>query len=299
MATQSAILGAPEYGGVMAVQDRPEVVRVVPGARAEPALVALLAVVVLAGAAIWKPWASGSDAPARPLPAQIVVQPRITPRAATPIADAAIVTVTGDQPIAGLDILRMGLADAHRGWGVAAAYVPVTQIAVATRRRLSSVRPVVDWQSVEPGNRAEPNDLAKPNNRVELPAAGQAVATVALAVTWPSGRSPHEIRLFYRSPGVQNGPELSTRLRTREMSLVRPLPGIAMFAWQAYGNAVDTGDAAWTEASGVFYLPPSDPLPTRPRHWLVSGWPAGAYEFRVTDADGTSVIAFWLRGASG
>jgi hypothetical protein len=204
-----------------------------------------------------------------------------------PTADAVIVTVTGDQPIAGLDISRMGLADAHRAWGVAAAYVPVTQIAVATRRRLSSVRPVVLWQAVEPGR------------RVELPATGQAVATVALAATWPSARSPREIRLFYRSPGVQNGPELSTRLRTREMSLVRPLPGIAMFAWQADGEAVDASDAAWTHASGVFYLPPSDPFPTRPRHWLTSGWPAGAYEFRVTDADGTSVVAFWLRGASG
>jgi hypothetical protein len=278
----------------MAVQDRPEVVRVVPGARAEPALVALLAVVVLVGAAIWKPWANRPDALARSVvPAEAIVQPRTTPRAATPIADAAIVIVTGDQPIAGLDISRMGLADAHRGWGVAAAYVPVTQVAVATRRRLSSVRPVVDWQAIEPGNGAAPG------NRVTLPATGQAVATVALAVTWPSGRPPREIRLFYRSPGVQNGPELSTRLSTREMSLVRPFPGIAMFAWQADGNAVDTSGGARTDASGVFYLPPSDPLPTRPRHWLTSGWPAGAYEFRVTDADGTTVVAFWLRGASG
>ncbi len=283
----------------MAIQDRPEVVRVTPGARAEPLLVALLAVVVLVGAAIWKPWANGPDAPARPVPAEVVVQPRTTPRAAAPTADAAIVTVTGDQPIAGLDISRMGLADAHRAWGVAAAYVPVTQIAVATRRRLSSVRPVVDWHAVEPGNRAEPGDRAHPGKRLDLPATGQAVATVALAVTWPSAKSPREIRLFYRSPGVQNGPELSTRLRTREMSLVRPLPGIAMFSWQADGEAVDTSEVAWTHASGVFYLPPSDPLPTRPRHWLVSGWPAGAYEFRVTDGEGTYVVAFWLRGASG
>jgi hypothetical protein len=277
----------------MAVQDRPEVVRVIPGARAEPVLVAVLAVTVLVGAAIWKPWSNGPDAVARQVPAEVVVQPRITPRAATPIADGVIVTVRGDQPIAGLDISRMGLADAHRAWGVAAAYVPVTQIAVATRRRLSSVRPVVDWHAVEPGN------PVAPGNRVELPATGQAISTVALAVTWPSTKSPRDIRLFYRSPGVQNEPELSTRLRTREMSLVRPLPGIAMFSWQADGEAVDTSDAAWTHASGVFYLPPSDPLPTRPRHWLTSGWPAGAYEFRVTDADGTSVVAFWLRGASG
>ena len=282
----------------MAIQDRPEVVRVIPGARAKPAFVALMVVVVLVGAAIWKPWANGPDAPARTVPAEVVVQPRTTPRAAAPTAHQVIVTVTGDQPIAGLDISRMGLADAHRGWGVAAAYVPVTQIAVATRRRLSSVRPIVDWRAVEPGNRAKPGNRAESGNRVEIPATGQAVATVALAVTWPSGRSPHEIRLFYRSPGVQNGPELSTRLRTREMSLVRPLPGIAMFAWQGDGNAVDTSDAAWKDASGVFYLPPSDPLPTRPRHWLTSGWPAGAYEFRVMDAEETTVVAFWLRGWS-
>jgi len=277
----------------MAGPGRPEIARVVPAPRAEPALVALLAIVVLVGAAIWKPWASGSDALARPVPAEVLVQPRTTPRAAAPTADVAIVTVTGDQPIAGLDISRMGLADGHRAWGVASAYVPVTQVAVATRRRLSSVRPLVDWRAVEPGDPVEPGD------RVELPATGQAISTVALAVTWPSAMSPHEIRLFYRSPGVQNGPESSTRLRTREMSLVRPLPGIAMFAWQADGDAVDTSQAAWTDASGVFYLPPSEPLPTRPRHWLVSGWLAGAYEFRVTDADGISVIAFWLRGSSG
>jgi hypothetical protein len=283
----------------MAVQDQPEVVRVIPGARAEPALVALLAVVVLVGAAIWKPWANESDAQARPVPAKVVVQPRTTPRAPAPTAQAAVVTVTGDQPIAGLDISRMDLADAHRAWGVAAAYVPVTQIAVATRRRLSSVRPAVDWHAVEPGNRVESGNTVEPGNPVELPATGQAVTIVALAVTWPSGRSPHEIRLFYRSPGVQIGPELSTRLGTREMSLVRPLPGIAMFSWQADGEAVDTSRGARTDASGVFYLPPSDPLPTRPRHWLTSGWPAGAYEFRVTDADGTSVVAFRLRGASG
>ena len=277
----------------MAGPERPEIASVVSAPRAEPALVAFLAIVVLVGAAIWKPWASGLDAQARPVPAEVVVQPRTTPRAAAPTAAAAIVTVTGDQPIAGLDISRMGFADGHRAWGVAAAYVPVTQIAVATRRRLLSVRPLADWQAVEPGTRVVPG------NRVELPATGQAISTVALAVTWPSAMSPHEIRLFYRSPGVPIGPELSTRLRTREMSLVRPLPGIAMFAWQADGNAVDTSDAAWTDASGVFYLPPSDPLPTRPRQWLSSGWPAGAYEFRVTNADGTSVVAFWLRGASG
>jgi hypothetical protein len=277
----------------MAAQDQPQVERVMPGARAEPAFVALMVVVVLVGAAIWKPWANGPAALAGPAPAQVAVQPRTTPRTVASTADAAIVIVTGDQPIAGLDVSTMGLADGHRAWGVAAAYVPVTQIAVATRRRLSSVRPVVEWQAVQPSDRAEPG------NRVELPGAGQAIAIVALAVTWPAGRSPREIRLFYRSPGVQNGPELSTRLRTREMSLVRPLPGIAMFAWQADGKTLDTSEAAWRHASGAFYLPPSDPLPTRPRHWLTSGWPAGAYEFRVTDAVGTSVIAMWLRGASG
>jgi hypothetical protein len=149
------------------------------------------------------------------------------------------------------------------------------------------VTPVVDWKAAEPAHRPE------------IPATAQAVATVALAVTWPSGTLPSDIRLFFRSPGVQNGPELSTRLRTREMSLVRPLPGIAMFEWQAGSAVVDPSHLSWSRASGVFYLPPSEPLPVRPRDWLTSGWLAGDYEFRVQDIDGrTSTVRFSLRGAS-
>jgi hypothetical protein len=271
------ISGAPEYREAMAGHERPEIARVVGASHAKPALVVLLAIVALIGAATWKPWAIAPDMQARPTLAEVAVQP----------SPASVVTLGGVQPILALDASIMGFTDGHRAWGVAAAYVPVTEIAVAARRRLPSVTPVVDWKAAEPAH------------RIEIPATAQAVATVALAVTWPSDTLPRDIRLFYRTPAVQVGPELSVRPRTREIPLVRPFPGIAMFEWQAGSDVVDPSHLSWSRASGVFYLPPSEPLPLRPRDWLTSGWPAGEYEFRVQNVDArTSAVRFSLRGAS-
>ena len=267
----------------MAGHERPEVVRVVGASDAKPALVALLVIVALVGVAAWKPWASAAQA--RPAPADVASQPAVTPAPAeTPYG---AIVVQGVQPIAALDTSIMGFTDGHRAWGVASAYVPVSQIAIAVRKRLPSVTPVVDWKAAEPAH------------RIEIPATAQAVATVALAVTWPPDTLPNDIRLFYRTPAVQVGPELSVRPRTREIPLVRPFPGIAMFDWQAGSDVVDPSHLSWSRASGVFYLPPSEPLPVRPRDWLGSGWPAGDYEFRVQNVDGrTSTARFSLRGAS-
>ncbi len=267
----------------MAGHERPEIVRVVGASDAKPALLALLAIVALIGTAVWKPWPSTpgwADLPA-------AAEPAVTAPVAGETADPAVVMVGGIQPILGLDTSVMGLADGHRAWGVAAAYVPVWQIAVAARRRLPSVAPVVDWKAAEP------------LHRVEIPATAQAVATVALAVTWPSDALPRDIRLFYRTAAVQVGAELSVRPRTREMPLLRPFPGVAMFAWQAGSDVVDPSHLSWSRAPGVFYLPPSEPPPVRPRDWLTLGWPAGEYEFRVENVDGgTSSVGFSLRGAS-
>jgi hypothetical protein len=281
-------LGVPEYRATMAGHERSEITRVVPARRSEPAVVALLAIVALIGAALWKPWANAPDAQPRPAPADLLVGPAVAPPGAAHSPDSALVTVAGVQPILALDTSIMGLADGHRGWGVAAAYVPVTQIAVATRRRLSSIRPVVDWQAVEPGR------------RLDIPATAQAVATVGLAITWPSGTSPRDIRLFYRTAAVKAGPELSVRPRTREIPLFRPLPGVAMFTWQPASGVVDPSRFSWSRSPGIFYLPPSESLPTRPRDWLRSGWPAGEYQFRVECADWESVnFRFSLRGTTG
>ncbi len=267
----------------MAGQERPEVARVVGASHARPALVALLAIVVLIGTAVWKPWSRTAESEDRP----VAAEPAATPAVAVQAQDAAAVTVAGVLPILGLDTSVMGFADGHNAWGVAAAYVPVSQIAVAARKRLPSVTPVVDWRA------------ADPRRRVELPGSAQAVAAVALAVTWPSDTLPRDIRLFYRTPAVQVGPELSVRPRTREIPLLRPFPGIAMFAWDGGSGAVDPSRLSWSRAPGVFYLPPSQPLPSRPRDWLASGWPAGEYEFRVQNVDGmTSTVRFSLRGAS-
>jgi hypothetical protein len=267
----------------MAGHERPEVVRVVGASHAKPAFVALLVIVALIGVAAWKPWASASEA--RPAPAEVAAQPAVTPAPAeTPYG---AIVVQGVKPIVALDTSIMGFTDGHGAWGVAAAYVPVSLIAVAARKRLPSVTPVVDWKAAEP------------THRIEIPATAQAVATVALAVTWPSGTSTRDIRLFYRTAAVQVGPELSTRPRTREIPLLRPFPGIAMFAWDGGSGAVDPSRLSWSRAPGVFYLPPSQQLPTRPRDWLTSGWPAGEYEFRVQNVDSrTSTVRFTLRGAS-
>jgi hypothetical protein len=267
----------------MASHERPEVVRVVGASSAKPALVALLVIVVLIGMAAWKPWASAPER--RPALADVAAQPLVTPVAAeTPYG---AIVVQGVQPIVALDTSIMGFIDGHRAWGVAAAYVPVSQIAVAARKHLPSVTPVVDWKATAAAH------------RTEIPATAQAVATVALAVTWPSDTLPTDIRLFYRTPAVQVGPELSVRPRTREIPLVRPFPGIAMFDWQAGSDVVDPSHLSWSRASGVFYLPASEPLPVRPRDWLGSGWLAGDYEFRVQNVDGRlSTVPFSLRGAS-
>jgi hypothetical protein len=264
----------------MAGQEHPVLARVDSTQRAQPAIVALLAIVALIGTAVWKPWASVSEA--RPGPTAVAAQPAITPEPAqTPYG---AIVVEGVEPIVALDTSIMGFADGHRSWGVAAAYVPVSQVAVAARKRLPSVTPVVDWKAAEPVH------------PVGIPATPQAVAIVALAVTWPSDILPRDIRLFYRTVAVQVGPELSTRVRTREMPLLRPLPGIAMFAWQAGSDVVDPSHLSWSRAPGVFYLPPSA-LPVRPRDWLTAGWPAGEYEFRVENADGElSRVRFLLGG---
>jgi hypothetical protein len=265
----------------MAGQEHPVLARVASAQRAQPAIIAFLAIVALIATAVWKPWAGVSEA--RPGPTAVAAQPGITPEPAqTPYGS---VLVEGVQPILALDTSIMGFADGHRSWGVAAAYVPVSQVAIAARKRLPSVTPVVDWKA------------ADPVHRPEVPATAQAVAVVALAVTWPSDTLPRDIRLFYRTATVQAGPELSTRARTREMPLLRPLPGIAMFAWQAGSDVVDPSHLSWSRAPGVFYLPPSAALPVRPRDWLTAGWPGGEYEFRVENADGAlSQVRFSLGG---
>ena len=57
---------------------------------------------------------------------------------------------------------------------------------------------------------------------------------------------------------------------------------------------------AWERLSGVFFLPPTGPMPTAPSGWLRSGWPAGAYEFRIDGTDGSmSSLPFVLEGGAG
>jgi hypothetical protein len=266
----------------MTGQDRLEVERVLPGTRVEPALVALVAIVALVGAATWKPWADPDDAtttPIGPVPAQAAAQSLVTTTPA-PTAEAVVLGPTGVQPIAALNLSTMGVADSHEGWGVSVAYLPITNIAVATRKRLPSVTPMVEWTAVEP------------DRPVELPAAVPAIATVAVAVTWPSSPPPRNVRLFYlgRAPEASEG---------REVDLLRPLPRIVTLARRGGREHFHPSErVAWPYLSGVFYLPPSGSLPARPRDWLSSGWPAGEYEFRVTRADGGIVHARFLLGGS-
>jgi hypothetical protein len=264
----------------MAVQDRPEVVRVIARPRVEPALVVLVAIVALVSAAIWKPWTETAKDPVRPARAEIdggsprVVMPTLT-------VEAVVLGSAGERSIAALDLSIIGSVDSHEGWGVSAAYVPITDIAVATRKRLPSVKPTVEWTAVEPGR------------RVEVPVSGPAIATVAIAVTWPSSLPPRDVRLFHLRPRGSGSDPAS-----REVELLRPLPRIVTLTRRGGREHFHPSErVAWPFLSGVFYLPPSGPLPARPRDWLSAGWPAGEYEFRVTRADGEVVkVRFFMRG---
>jgi hypothetical protein len=265
----------------MAVQDRPEVVRVLAHARVEPALVVLVAIVTLVSAAIWKPWTEAAKVQARPAAAEIDDQAHgvVTP---APTDEAVVLGSAGVRHIAALDISHMGPIDPHERWGVSAAYIPITEIALATRKRLPSVKPSVGWSALEPDAR-----------HVEIPSPGPAIAAAALAVTWPDIPPPSEVRLSYLGPRGLGGESSGAR----EVELLRPLPRFVTLAQRGGREHFHPSERmAWPYLSGVFYLPPWGSVPTRPRDWLRAGWPAGAYEFRVTGADGTFVIPFWLRG---
>jgi hypothetical protein len=147
----------------------------------------------------------------------------------------------------------------------------------------------MDWSAVEPGR------------GVEIPASGAAIATVALAVTWPGIPPPREVRLFYFGPRASSEKAGDARgaRKAREVELLRPLPRIVTLARRGGREHFHPSErVAWPYLSGVLYLPPSGPLPARPRDWLSAGWPAGEYEFRVTRADGGIVHARFLLGGS-
>ena len=273
----------------MTAEDRPEVVRI-PRPRFDPAVIVLAAIVALVGVATWKPW----DVPSRSVASLAPTLPTSGvpgfAGATPPTVDVAGLGSTPIPLIAGLDFSSVGLVDPQEEWGVAAAYVQVTDVAVAARTRMPSVEPTLDWSAVEPGG---------PLRLPHLPNGDHpAIATVALAATWPAGPVPTSVRLYYR--GVPPG-TLTQLGAAREVGLLRPLPLIVRLA-TGTGRAhfYPSESLAWERLSGVFFLPPTGPLPTAPSGWLRSGWPAGAYEFRIDGTDGsTSSLPFVLEGGAG
>jgi hypothetical protein len=273
----------------MTAEDRPQVVRL-PRSRFEPAAIAFIAIVALVGVAIWKPWVSGPSANATALPLLPTSGEPGFAGVASPTVDVAGLGSTPIPLIAGLDFSSIGLVDPAEEWGVAAAYVQVTDVAVAARTQMPSVEPSLDWSPVVPGGSVRLAHLPNGDH--------PAIATVALAATWPAGPLPTSVRLYYRGAllGAATRPGVA-----REVGLLRPLPLIVRLA-TGTGRAhfYPSESLAWERLSGVFFLPPTGPMPTAPAGWLRSGWPAGAYEFRVDDMDGTtSRLPFILEGEAG
>jgi hypothetical protein len=245
-------------------------VPVQPRRTVEPAAIVLVIAIAVVATALWKPWGSGpaSDASARgggPSPPATSVA-RVTAAASSGAVasarDRASGTAGADAPpFAGLDLSFMGVADTHRAWGVAAAYVPHDRIATNIADGLSTVTPVVDWVSETPagiGTRPVLNHLA--------------TTTVAIGVTWPVAETPGSVRLI----------ALDARLT---IALDYPLPQLAQFAASGSRNRPRLDPTADPPRSGTFFLPPSG-VPRSISDWQTRGWAPGSYAFAVTGADG-------------
>jgi hypothetical protein len=234
----------------------------------EPAAIVLVIAIAVVATALWKPWGAGpaSDALAE---ARVPAPPTTTATGGTAGSSAAVAvardrafraTGTFAPPFAGLDLTFMGVADTHRAWGVAAAYVPHERIASNIAHGLSTVTPVVDWVSETPpgiGTRPVLNHLD--------------TSAVAIGVTWPDGEAPGSVRLI----------ALDARLTIR---LDYPLPQLAHLAVSGSRHGAALDPTADPPQSGTFFLPPSG-VPTNLSGWQTRGWAPGSYAFEVTGAD--------------
>jgi hypothetical protein len=255
-----------------------ELIRVGSGRRrVGPPIVVVVALVVV-GAALWKPWSqpdaersTASGAPSIALGSTSSSRPSSATNRRPPGADTP---ASRSRPSSfGLNLAYMGTTVGRASWGVAAAYVPLTQIVRADAIDRAWVTPVVTWHSLEPDGRKQGPILDRSQS-----------ATVALAVTWPAGLDPKTVRLEY-VPRPAPNPLLARQVAPRLIPLdgalvamVSPIP----LEWQTIGGAASPD---WERRSGTFFLPPES-IPTEPADWLTAAWPPGEYAFRIELADG-------------
>ena len=221
------------------------------------AFVAVAAVALLLGAAVWKPWEGGRPGPGS-RPATIPTDDRqaeLLPRHDRSGADGSDRpdTLSRRRTFGGLDLEFMGISDPHAAWGVAVAYVSRTQIDNAIAGRSPTVTPVVSWELIEP-------DRSPPGPRLDH----ATVTSVAIAATWPLGTRPVAIRLFLTG---RRPPAPDPRRPSRE-STWRDAGDLGRRARPARAPAVGS--------SGAFFLrgAPTPPPATRPAGSVTAGRPA-------------------------
>jgi hypothetical protein len=251
----------------MSDSQRPELIRVGGGRRLAPSLMVVVTAVVLVGAAIWKPW-QAADRPAAsagPSAAATAGSPAATgssPGGPAGSAPGGGPPTPGPQPLLfhGLDLAFLGTYDAHTGWGVAVASVPTNEVPTATGA--PPLVPVVDWQAVNPRANG-PGPTLDPSGST----------TLAVAVTWPAGTQPVSVGLDYLGPVTPSGSQ-------------RP------------DGPAGSPRFQWLRGSGAFYVAPTSAVADDPSGWLARGWPAGNYEFFVTQLDGSNAILFFKLSGS-
>lgn len=185
--------------------------------------------------------------------------------------------------LAGLDFTSTGLADAHRAWGVATAYVPRSAIVSAVRLGLATVDPSVDWLPGSAGTRSAPatSHGASGTGRGASGLDAPASVAVAVAATWPSTVRPVSVDLIDlgAAPSISGGSGRGRPAAT--VPLVNPLAAIVRMTPAGLDGVIALARVPWQLQPGTFFLPAAD-LPVAPAGWLTSAWRAGAYEFRVT-----------------
>ncbi len=281
--------------------DRPVVVRVT-SRRPEPALVAATLVLGLVVLALWKPWVGGGQGADSTVPGATgltAAVPSGVPRASASPATAgpAFEAVAPTLPsLFGLDLGSMGMTDPHPAWGIAVAYAPSANIALAVAGRPSTFTPVVDWArqgGVGPG----PSGGSRPGPAGTGPIMDHPrTVTIAVAVTWPPMPRPRAVRLLRLGTIASSAGEI-TRLPTAQpLSLAEPLPLLVRMVPPGSDPFDPVPSVDWELASGTFFLPSHGP-PAEVGGWLMGGWRPGAYAFVVTQADGTTrTLPFVLRG---
>jgi hypothetical protein len=274
--------------------DQPTVVRLT-GRHARSTAAAVVVATMLVGVAVWKPWGGGPVATAGTPSIGPVETPGAGPTGSIAQPSGIIEQVVNDEPVYqildGIDLSFMGVSDPHPALGVAASYVPRDDLDVAAASGAPSVTPVVDWVSLGPDNvgQTTPDRSALPlGPTLDHPQ----TATVALAATWEPGPMPQSVTLLYL--GAVRG---RSSAAARAIPLTEPVASLARLALPPHAGEPARLYSFWLPLqSGIFFLPATD-VPTNPGGWRTGGWPAGAYEFTIMRADGTTVrLRFVLSG---